>query len=201
MIAKAIVAASLLVSSPTVPLTSAFIPVPGDPTFIAQIQYPLVRKVSCKEGSGTAFRIGRNHWISVAHVTALHDCEVAGGPITVTDQDGKNDFSTFDTPSITSNGFKVNCGGFIPGQYYYAVGHALGLPFHTVITVYATYARWPDGKRVLIGPYDFIPGMSGGPVLNSAGEVVGTVNAFVRGEPISLSRELKDTAICGANIA
>jgi hypothetical protein len=165
------------------------------------VKYPLVHKLGCDEGSGTAFRTGLNHWISVAHVTALHNCMVDGNKIAVTEQDRARDFSRFDTQNSVPNGFRVNCHGFIPGQWYWSVGHALGKPFQTAIALYATYAKAPDGKRVLLGEYDVIPGMSGRPIINSAGEVVGTVNAFIPGTPISLSRELKSTSICGADIA
>lgn len=168
---------------------------------IRVVIYPLVHKVSCDEGSGSAFRVGLNHWASVAHVTTMHNCTVEGQKIAVTEQNGSKDFSRFDTRLGISNGFRVNCAGFLPGHWYYAVGHAFGRDFQTLISVYATYAKSPNGQRVLIGPYDFIPGMSGGPVLDSAGSVVGTVNAYIPETPISLSRELKDTSICGGGIA
>jgi hypothetical protein len=165
------------------------------------VQYPLIHKVSCDEGSGTGFRVGLHHWLSVAHVTAMHNCEVDGAKIAVTEQDGKRDFSRFDTEQGAPNGFRVDCSGFVPGQWYFAIGHALGKPYQTLIPLYATYAKGPDGKRVLLGEYDVIPGMSGGPILNAEGEVVGTINAYMPGTPISLSRELRDTSICGATIA
>jgi hypothetical protein len=166
------------------------------------MNYPMVHRVDCLEGTGTAFRVGANHWLSVAHVTRLHACTIDNQPITVTEQDGGNDFSRLDTPmTVNFNGFRINCGGFKPGQWYWAIGYAKGLPFQTAIAVYATFAKWTDGRRILIGPYAFIPGMSGGPVLDITGAVVGTVNAFVPGTGISISRELKDTSVCGANIA
>lgn len=165
------------------------------------VQYPLVHKISCDEGSGTGFRVGLNHWYSVAHVTAMHNCAVDGAKIAVTEQDGARDFSRFDTAAAAPNGLRVNCHGFIPGHWYWAIGHARGAEFQTAIALYATYAKAGDGKRVLIGEYDVIPGMSGGPVMDMNGEVVGLVNAYVMGTPISLSRELKTTSVCGGDIA
>lgn len=38
--------------------------------------------------------------------------------------------------------------------------------------------------------------MSGGPVFNSAGRVVGVVNGYNKGAPLSYSQALKDTALC-----
>lgn len=183
-------------------LAAAFTLVSASPeTSLRFVAYPLVHKVSCDEGAGTAFRVGVNHWLSVAHVTGLHHCTVDGKNISVTEQDGARDFARFDTVGAVPNGFRINCKGFVPGQWYFAIGHAFGKPFQTLLAVYATYAKAPDGRRVLIGEYAFIPGMSGGPVLNEAGEVVGVINAYVPGTPISISRELKDTSICGANLA
>lgn len=165
------------------------------------LNYPLVHRVNCDEGSGSAFRVGGNHWMSVAHVTGLHHCTINGAPITVTEQDGARDFSRFDTRQAMPNGLKVNCHGFIPGQWYWSTGFALGKPFQTAIALYATYAHAPNGMRVLIGPFTVIPGMSGGPIMDGSGAVVGTVNAYLPGTGISFSRELKTTSVCGANIA
>jgi hypothetical protein len=180
----------------TVPVTASTEQAP-----LVFMNYPMVGRVDCDEGRGSAFRIAANHWISAAHVTALHNCSINGSPITVTEQDGAHDFSRFDAGPARPGGLKINCHGFIPGEWYWASGHARGLPFQTAIALYATYAKFPDGKRVLIGPYTVIPGMSGGAIMNGSGEVVGLVNAYIPGTAISLSRELKSTSVCGANIA
>ena len=194
MVKVACAALLALASVPCAPEVPA-----ADP--ISFIQYPLVHQVICDEGKGTAFRIGANHWLSVAHVTSLTACKIDGHSLTLTGQDTGKDFTQFDTDNAVPNGLKVNCGGFIPGHWYWAAGYAEGAPFQTGLAVYATFAKDPSGKRVLIGERAFIPGMSGGPVMDETGAVVGTVNAFYVGTGISLSRELKDTAICGANIA
>jgi hypothetical protein len=168
---------------------------------MAFVQYPLVHRVNCDEGSGSAFRVGANHWLTALHVAALTHCEIDGAPVTVTERDEANDFARMDTPLGVPNGYRINCSGFVPGRWYWASGFANGAPFQTGIAVYATYARDASGKRVLIGPNDFIPGMSGGPVMDESGAVVGMVNAYVQGTPISLSREMRDTSMCGASIA
>jgi hypothetical protein len=64
---------------------------------------------------------------------------------------------------------KISCAGFIPGHWYYSIGYPWGGPIQVAIPVYATYAKAPDGKRVLIGEDAVIPGMSGGPVLDETG--------------------------------
>ena len=174
---------------------------PQTADYIAFNQYPLIHQVSCREGSGTAFRVGPRHFYSVAHVTALHQCKVDGKPIKVTEQDGLHDFSQFDVDLPARKHLGINCTGFIPGHWYWSVGYAFGAPFQTSIALYATAARDGNGRRVLLGQHTVIPGMSGGPIFDEVGRVVGLVNAYIPGSPISLSRELRDTDACGADIA
>lgn len=165
---------------------------PPPPT---ETNFPLVHQVVCAEGKGTAFRVGRNTFLSVAHVASLTGCTIDGAPFTAT-LDGPRDFAILDVPINRGGALKINCDGFTPGEWYFAIGFAKGLPVQALVTVLATYAKLPNGMRVLIGSPTFIPGMSGGPVLNSRGEVVGTVNAYNRIYPLSFSRALRDTEAC-----
>jgi len=160
------------------------------------VQYPGIVRVDCTEGKGTAVQVGENHYLSVAHVTALNNCAVNGFPIHVTEQAGSLDFSQFDALGGRHLKLKISCEGFKAGQWYWATGFAHGAPFQTGIALYATYAKAEDGKRILIGPYNVIPGQSGGAIFDRDGAVVGMVNAYMPGSPISLSRELKDTSLC-----
>ena len=161
------------------------------------VHYPLVHQVMCDRVAGTAFRISKTHFFTASHVSSNSGCRIGGKAITVTQNAGDLDVAEISVPMPSDQAFKVNCGGFIPGHWYFAVGNARGEKRQTMVTVYATYAMWPrNGERVLIGPETFIPGMSGGPVLDEQGEVVGVVNMLVNGTPISLSRELKETVLC-----
>jgi hypothetical protein len=156
--------------------------------------YQEVRQVVCEEGKGTAFRI-EGGMLSVAHVTKLSDCTIDGKPITARSDDGL-DFSR--VASANKAGFKINCDGFIPGQWYFAVGYAKGWQWQTMVMLRATYAT-ESGQQELVGPPQVIPGMSGGPVLNAAGEVVGTVNRYHNFYPLSYSQPLKGTSLCSAS--
>jgi hypothetical protein len=167
---------------------------PAEPIFVA---LPEVVKVSCMQGSGTAFRIGNGSYASVDHVTSLTDCSIDGEPITVTYIDKARDFSTLRT-SVYGAGLKINCGGFVDGELYLAVGHAHGGPQRAIIVQASDeatrIASW-NGFYTLVGDR-FIPGMSGGAVFNRAGEVVGTVNGYNRVVPLSYSTPLSETALC-----
>jgi hypothetical protein len=194
MIVKALAALLALVPVSATPQTTLA-------SSLELVHYPLVHRVDCLEGRGTAFRVGGTHWLSVAHVTALHACSIDNQPITVTEQDGKRDFAQLDAGIMPANGFKINCKGFVPGHWYFAIGYPWGGPVQVLIPLYATYAKSGSGLRILIGEDAVIPGMSGGVVMNDKGEAVGTINAYIPGTGVSMSRDLRDTSVCGGDIA
>lgn len=162
------------------------------------VDIPQVVQIMCDRSAGTGFRVGTHAIVSVDHVTSDPGCKVNGEPVKVTHADGAKDFSV--SRSVTyAEGLKINCDGFVDGQLYLAVGHARGLPVQRAMVVQASdeatrLASW-KGFYVLIGDR-FIPGMSGGPVFNKAGEVVGTVNGYSAIYPLSYARPLSETAIC-----
>lgn len=198
-------AVALVLSTPAIPQAQTL-----DRAFVAQIvpdtpppqmvfqNYPLVSRVDCGNVRGSAFRIGGNHWLSVAHVTSHKGCTINGEPITVTEQDGFNDFARLDTPTGAPNGFEIDCNGFIPGRWYWAIGYAHGLDFQTAVAIYATIYFHENGMRAFTDSENMvIPGQSGGPVIDPQTlKVVGTVNAYNPFYGVSFSRELKDTSLC-----
>jgi hypothetical protein len=173
-------------------LVSATEPTPS-PQFV---HYASVEQVLCDTGRGTAFRISPTTFLSVNHVTRMTGCSIAGKPYTLAYASPEQDFSIL-TVQYGGTAAKVNCGGFIPGEWYYAVGNALGLSIQTLVTLKAVGVE-NDGRKfsVMMASYTVIPGMSGGPIFNAAGEVVGTVNAYNGGFKTSYSRSLADTKVC-----
>jgi hypothetical protein len=156
-----------------------------------------VYRVDCDSWRGTAFRVGPNHFLSVAHVTSGTHCNIAGKPTTVTEQDGANDFAQLNADIRGGKPYAIDCGGFVPGRWYWAAGYAFGAMFQTNVAIYATYAFSDNGERVFMGMHTVIPGMSGGPVIDPAtGAVVGTVNMYDPENGLSFSRELKGTSVC-----
>lgn len=154
--------------------------------------YSNVVQVVCLTGKGTAFSAG-GKTLSVAHVTDNSDCSIKGQTITAQSDPGL-DFSVI-TSVATRGGFPIDCGGFKAGQWYFAIGFAGGAEWQTMTRHLATWKE-VGGLRVLLGSPTVIPGMSGGPVLNSDGEVVGVINRYNDTFPFSYSVELKDTSVC-----
>ena len=178
------------------PLASAS-PQPDDGRIFEN--HPSVRMVQCREGSGSAVQIS-GQWISVAHVTSMHDCRIDDQPITVTEQNGGKDFSRLVVASNRHVPVKVNCGGMKVGSVVWAYGYAFGLPVQTRVAMRVTEVVDERGMRELIGAYTVIPGMSGGLIENAKGEAVGLVNAYRPFSGLSFSRDVRDTSLC-QNIA
>ena len=119
--------AALFIAVPAVPqAVPARATAPEFDTPPIMVDIPGIAQVMCAEGSGTAFRVaGPGAYTSVNHVTEMHDCKVDGEPLRTVYADKQLDFSS---SRVTSQGdwLKINCGGFLPGQVYMAVGYARG---------------------------------------------------------------------------
>jgi hypothetical protein len=161
---------------------------------------PYIEMIECDRATGTGFKLADGTWVSASHVTENANCKVDGVPIIVTGYDERTDYSTFTVPGDRRvGGMTPDCSGFKDKTWYWGVGHARGLPTLTAVPV--LYSRFMNEARhsrdwaILI--YNrFIPGQSGGAVLNNAGEVTGIVNAFAIFFPASFSIALQDTPIC-----
>lgn len=167
----------------------------------APYDHPHVKQVTCSNARGTAWRLSKGRFVSVSHVTRHPGCKVNGLPIIVEHDDPFGDFSIIRVPGDNvKGGIPVNCQGFAPGQWYYSVGFARGNWWSVVISLKSV--AWPNwvslkyGWSMFKGIEYMIPGMSGGVVLNAAGEGVGTVNAYNDIEGLSWSRSLSQTALC-----
>lgn len=159
--------------------------------------YPLVHQVSCDEGSGTAFRIGPTRFATAAHVAKLSHCTIDGHTASATELDTANDFAILESGPPKLGAMKVSCEGFHTGEWYWSNGYALGLPYQTSVAINASfYINQRSGLRIFTGDHTVIPGMSGGPVMNADGEVVGITNAYNSALGLSFSRALKDTSLC-----
>lgn len=189
MILKLICAAALLAA-----------PVAASAPASPQLEQPAVPLVICPMiggySAGSAFRIGPHLLLSVNHVTsASATCGIDGQRITVIYASTERDFSVLSDDRPGSY-LKADCGGYVAGRRYVALGHARGLPILTTVTLIATGSS-RGGFYVLRGIFTVIPGMSGGPVLDAeTGKVVGTINVYDEPSGMSGSVPLSETPVC-----
>ena len=165
------------------------------------VYYHFVEQVICDRSFGTAFRIAPDRLVSVDHVTKATGCTIDNEPVIVESADPKLDFSIIRTATHNRNIVRYSCEGIKAGEWVHAIGHARGWPRQQMISLVSRGWKGADGMTVLHGAGTVIPGQSGGPVLNSRGEVVATVNAYNPWLRFSYVRELKDTELCkGASV-
>lgn len=169
-----------------------------------------IKRIFCNNETsqlvGTAFIVEGDQLVTAEHVIGDKPilCTIDSKPVKMLYRSKALDFSVVGWPTLGRQRYEIDCRGFITGQTYYAIG----FPNHgndfvvTPLTATADFADAYDPKsglqfvhvRTLIGP--IYPGMSGGPIINIQGKVVGTVQATSVGS-IARSRELRDTYLCG----
>jgi V8-like Glu-specific endopeptidase len=161
-------------------------------------RHPEVVQIMCDKVAGTAFRVGPDTLLSVAHVTHNRGCTINGKPFKEVAQKGDFVVLAYDADP---RWLKVNCEGFKKDRLYVALGYAQALPTLTEADMIATGLN-AQGMAILASVFTVIPGMSGGPILDAeTGEVVGTVNMFDPDSGSSLSVPLKGTPVCTQRIA
>lgn len=186
MIVKALAAAGLLAA-----------PVPAQSPVVEQSPVPLVIcPLPFGYSAGTAFRVSAHLLLSVKHVTSASSaCQIDGQKINVVYTGEDQDFSILIDPR-PGKFLRVDCGGYIAGRKYIALGHARGLDQLTTVEMIAT-GRVRGGFNELRGIFTVVPGQSGGAILDAeTGRVVGTVNVYDMPTGTSGSVALKDTPVC-----
>jgi hypothetical protein len=125
---------------------------------------------------------------------------INGVPIHVIYTSAKADFSIL-TDDRAGQWLKVDCGGFVAGREYIAIGHPRGTDGLVAVPMIAT-GRTEDGEAVLVGIFTAQPGHSGGAIIDAeTGKVVGTINAADWEHGMTDSVELKNTPVCGGDLA
>ena len=160
--------AALLTAAPSIPQTPS--------TTFRHNEAAIVR-VFCQNGEGavwgTAFKITATQYITARHVTNDRTCFVAGQQVLVHTEDEQHDYASFDGPRSDAV-IEPSCEGFRRGKTYASRGFARGEPFN-VFSPQIAFPLTLGGFQTFVGE-PVIPGMSGGPMIDEQGRVVGINN-------------------------
>lgn len=160
--------------------------------------YAAIKLVRCGRATGTAFQIGPDTLMTAQHVTANGPCSIDGEPVETVKENASLDYAILRGKG--SAVLRISCERPRKGRVYRGIGYAGG--------TYRMDARL-TGKRgyflnlrqlSLWGMSMFdgnsIPGMSGGPILDSSGRVVALINAGNHRLNSTLGRAMADTSLC-----
>lgn len=151
--------------------------------------------------TGTAFFVGTHTLMTADHVVAGMTCTIDGKTVQITEEDQGLDYAIVTTPTSTKEPEEVlnySCDGYKKDQEYLAVGFALGQD-KVVQSLRASSSHDDqdgfESEALLVGKT--FEGMSGGPIFDQRGYVVGIVNGGDKeGRASVASRELRQTSIC-----
>jgi hypothetical protein len=169
-----------------------------------------IPKVACPDGSGTAFRVGPHLLLTAKHVATHKGCTIDGQPMKVAWVSPTSDVALL-SDDRSGRFLHVDCGGFVQGRTYAALGYARGLDQITRVEMVAigeAVGVRLEGKPqsgpmgVLVGVFTSVPGQSGGPIVDAmTGDATGIVSGGNFEVAVSVSVALRDTPICKGHIA
>lgn len=183
------------------------------------INFDFIRKIACFDPKkpelgvylGTAEVIAKGVMVTAAHVVNNPEATIcvdvaSSAVVRPYGIDEDNDFALLAFSDATEGDIdylKYSCEDFTLGARYQAIGYAYGKAL-ILNWLTATGTKTPSGfllinNKTAVGMQilggDIYEGMSGGPVLNEKGTMVG-INSATDHHGVGLSRSLKDTVLC-----
>ena len=169
------------------------------------VNFKTIRRIMCSSYTGTGVVIGEGTMITAAHVIQPTDICVdqeSGQIGVVVYKDFSADVATVKfSKKLFSEKMEISCKGFKKGGRYFAIGYEHGESLvinrmvgsgvtEQVLTVEG--GNYPQ-MSMLFGR--IIPGMSGGPIVDDKGRMVGMNNA-TDSQMRGWSRSMRDTKYC-----
>jgi hypothetical protein len=166
---------------------------------------PAIRPVECGDEHGTAFATNDNRFTTAAHVAREGNCQLSPAqPLRVMDYDDRRDYARGRTATFGGN-LRVSCEPIVGGQQYILVGYPAGTNEERRVFARATgeVHNIRQGNLRLDGLVSLrgvaVRGMSGGPVLNQSGDVVGIISSVSTSARLTLVQPIINTDYCPGN--
>lgn len=168
------------------------------PLPVEKVPYSSIKLIRCGRASGTVFQIAPGVLMTAAHVTRNGPCSVDDVPLEITIEDDALDYALLG--GTIGKPMTLLCKEMKRGRTYYGIGYAGGR-YRMDSRLFAESRTEADVEGTSYsGMMRFgggvIPGMSGGPIIDSKGRVVAIVNASNSALSIALGRSVKDTRLC-----
>jgi S1-C subfamily serine protease len=171
------------------------------------INLETVRHLYCGDFTGTGSIIDQDRILTANHVTAaLAECRDAStgemGKVVYRNPDLDISVIQFPVGKLPQPRMRYSCQGFVDGHIYYSIGWQNGTQLVVnritgtdVISDRKDHKSGTMFNHVTLVLGTIIPGMSGGPIIDEAGVMVGT-NQATNHDGRSWSRPISDTYLC-----
>lgn len=170
---------------------------------------PSVKEIYCRiDGKGywgTVWVVRKDVYATAFHVVQNSDmCLIDDEPATILQSEPDKDFALVSSNTGDMVPLKYSCADFQPGKHYFGIGYPppRGLTITHLVATNTFFTPYPEdidmqsllGSRVMWGP--IYHGMSGGPVVDINGTVIGINSATSAPTPFSESQPLSATSLC-----
>lgn len=166
----------------------------------------LCKKPDGRTGQGTGVSIGNGMFITAEHVVR-HACEISGEPVEVLYKSAALDFAVARVKEPFGAKRNYSCDRLRPGKIYLAQGHVGNGTFQLSVA-YSGFSNFNGnggfkGQAIFLGPVQFIPGMSGGEIIDpDTGKQVAVISGYSEELTlVSYGRLLRDTYLCSGENA